>query len=181
MTTVYFALAAGAAALGFALVLTLNILRQDKGDQTVQFIGRAIQEGAMAFLAREYRMLAIFVLLVFAILAIFIDYDVLGRIDDEPDFPSTAIAYLAGAGGSALAGFIGMSIAVRANTRTTVKAMEGTQRRPARRLQQRDRHGRLRRGDRTDRHHGQSTGSSRISTSSPASGSGPPRSRCSPG
>ncbi len=125
MTTVYLALAAGAAALGFALVLTLNILRQDKGDETVQFIGRAIQEGAMAFLAREYRMLAIFVLLVFAILAVFIDYDVLGRIDDEPDFPSTAIAYLAGAVGSALAGFIGMSIAVRANTRTTVKAMEG--------------------------------------------------------
>ena len=70
-------------------------------------------------------MLAIFVLLVFAILAVFIDYDALDRITDEPNFPSTAIAYLAGAVGSALAGFIGMSIAVRANTRTTVKAMEG--------------------------------------------------------
>ena len=125
MTTVYLAIAAGAAALGFALVLTLRILREEKGNETVQFIGRAIQEGAMAFLAREYRMLAIFVLLVFAILAVFIDYDVLGKIADEPDFPSTAIAYLAGAVGSALAGFIGMSIAVRANTRTTVKAMEG--------------------------------------------------------
>ncbi len=125
MTTVYLALAAGATALGFALVLTLRILREEKGNETVQFIGRAIQEGAMAFLTREYRMLAVFVLLVFAVLAVFIDYDVLGRIDDEPDFPSTAIAYLAGAVGSALAGFIGMSIAVRANTRTTVKAMEG--------------------------------------------------------
>ena len=125
MTTVYLALAAGAAALGFALFLTLRILREEKGNETVQFIGRAIQEGAMAFLAREYRMLAVFVLLVFAILAVFIDYDVLGRIEGEPAFPSTAIAYLAGAAGSALAGFIGMSIAVRANTRTTVKAMEG--------------------------------------------------------
>ncbi len=125
MTTVYLAIAAGAAALGFALVLTLRILREEQGNETVRFIGRAIQEGAMAFLTREYRMLAIFVLLVFAILAVFIDYDVLDRITDEPNFPSTAIAYLAGAVGSALAGFIGMSIAVRANTRTTVKAMEG--------------------------------------------------------
>ena len=125
MTTVYLAIAAGAAALGFALVLTLRILREEQGNETVRFIGRAIQEGAMAFLTREYRMLAIFVLLVFAILVVFIDYDVLGRITDEPNFPSTAIAYLAGAVGSALAGFIGMSIAVRANTRTTVKAMEG--------------------------------------------------------
>ena len=125
VTTVYLAIAAGAAALGFALVLTLRILREEQGNETVRFIGRAIQEGAMAFLTREYRMLAIFVLLVFAILVVFIDYDVLGRITDEPNFPSTAIAYLAGAVGSALAGFIGMSIAVRANTRTTVKAMEG--------------------------------------------------------
>ena len=125
MTTVYLAIAAGAAALGFALVLTLRILREEQGNETVRFIGRAIQEGAMAFLTREYRMLAIFVLLVFAVLAVFIDYDVLDRITDEPNFPSTAIAYLAGAVGSALAGFIGMSIAVRANTRTTVKAMEG--------------------------------------------------------
>ena len=125
MTTVYLAIAAGAAALGFALVLTLRILREEEGNETVRFIGRAIQEGAMAFLTREYRMLAIFVLLVFVVLAVFIDYDALGRITDEPDFPSTAIAYLAGAVGSALAGFIGMSIAVRANTRTTVKAMEG--------------------------------------------------------
>ena len=125
MTTVYLAIAAGAAALGFALVLTLRILREEQGNETVRFIGGAIQEGAMAFLTREYRMLAIFVLLVFAILAVFIDYDALDRITDEPNFPSTAIAYLAGAVGSALAGFIGMSIAVRANTRTTVKAMEG--------------------------------------------------------
>ena len=125
MTTVYLAIAAGAAALGFALILTLRILREEQGNETVRFIGRAIQEGAMAFLTREYRMLAIFVVLVFAVLAVFIDYDVLDRIADEPDFPSTAIAYLAGAVGSALAGYIGMSIAVRANTRTTVKAMEG--------------------------------------------------------
>ena len=128
MTIIYLAIAAGAAALGFALVQTLNVLRQDKGDEKIQSIGRAIQEGAMAFLSLEYRLLAIFVVLMAAILAIFIDYDVLDRVDrvgSDRDLPSTAIAYLAGALGSALAGFIGMSIAVRANTRTTVKAMTG--------------------------------------------------------
>ena len=125
MTIIYLAFAAGAAALGFALVQTLNVLRQDKGDEKIQSIGRAIQEGAMAFLSLEYRLLAIFVVLMAAILAIFIDYDVLDRVGSDRDLPSTAIAYLAGALGSALAGFIGMSIAVRANTRTTVKAMTG--------------------------------------------------------
>ena len=61
------------------------------------------------------------------IIGVFIDMDVLDRINgkDDSSVPGTAIAYLIGAIGSGLAGFIGMSIAVRANTRTTVQAMEG--------------------------------------------------------
>ena len=60
------------------------------------------------------------------ILAVFIDFDVTGRVGNTTEaIPGTAIAYLVGAIGSGLAGFIGMSIAVRANTRTTVQAMEG--------------------------------------------------------
>ena len=133
LTIIYIAIAAGIVGLGFAFLLTLNILRQDRGDETVQFIGRAIQEGAMAFLSREYRFLAIFVVVMFVILAAFIDYDVTGRVVENTDsrvsgdrtIPSTAIAYLAGAIGSALAGFIGMSIAIRANSRTVVKAQQG--------------------------------------------------------
>ena len=127
MTILYLAIAAGITGLGFAFVLTLYILRQDKGDETVQFIGRAIQEGANAFLRREYIFLAGFVIVVVIILALFIDYDVLDRVgrSEERSFPSTAVAYLVGAVGSALAGFIGMSIAVRANTRTAVKAQIG--------------------------------------------------------
>ena len=127
MIILYLAIAAGVVALIFALLLTLNILRQDEGDETVRFIGKAIQDGARAFLAREYTVLAVFVVIVFVILAVFIDYDVLGKEDGGgvSGLPSTAIAYLAGAIGSALAGYIGMSIAVRANTRTTVKAMIG--------------------------------------------------------
>ena len=121
------AFAAAAIGLVFALLLALNILRQDKGNETVQFIGRAIQEGAMAFLSREYRLLAIFVVIVFVVLAALIDYDLLGRIEDHDGrtIPATAIAYLVGAIGSGLAGFIGMSIAIRANSRTVVKAQQG--------------------------------------------------------
>ena len=121
----YLAIAAGVVALVFALALTINILRQDQGSEEIRFIGRAIQDGAMAFLSLEYRLLSLFVLLMFIVLAVFIDYDVTDKVGSDRSLPSTAIAYLAGAVGSGLAGFIGMSIAVRANTRTTVKAMQG--------------------------------------------------------
>ncbi len=132
MEIFYIAIAAGVVGLVFAFLLTLNILRQDKGSEEIQFIGKAIQEGAMAFLSREYRLLALFVGAMAIILALFIDYDVTGkvventnRVDGDRTLPSTAIAYLAGALGSALAGFIGMSIAIRANSRTVVKAQQG--------------------------------------------------------
>lgn len=125
MEIIVLAIIAGAVALGFGGILTLNLLRQDEGDETVRFIGRAIREGAMAFLSREYTFLSLFVVAMFVILLLFIDYDVIGKLDWERSVPSTAISYLAGAIGSAMAGFIGMSIAVRANTRTTVKAQQG--------------------------------------------------------
>ena len=125
MTILYLAIAAGLVALAFALVLTMRVLREDAGDEKIQAIGRAIQEGAMAFLSREYRLIAIFVVGMFIVLAVFIDYDVLKKTGTDRNIPSTAIAYIAGAFASALAGFVGMSIAVRANTRTTVKAMQG--------------------------------------------------------
>ena len=125
MGVIYFAFAAGAVALVFAAVLAMNVVRQDQGNDVIRFIGRAIQDGAMAFLAREYRLLAIFVAVMAVILALFIDFDITDRVGNDRSLPSTAIAYVAGAVGSALAGFIGMSIAIRANTRTTVKAMQG--------------------------------------------------------
>ena len=127
MITFYIAFAASAVGMVFALFLTLKIIRQDNGNETIQFIGKAIEEGAMAFLSREYRLLSIFVVAMFIVLAALIDYDVLNRIEthDDRSIPSTAIAYLFGAIGSGLAGFIGMSIAIRANSRTVVKAQEG--------------------------------------------------------
>ncbi|MEC9365431.1 MAG: sodium-translocating pyrophosphatase [Chloroflexota bacterium] len=120
------ALVASIVSLAFAAYLTSNVLGKDGGNDQIRFIGKAIQEGAMAFLSREYRLLAIFVVVMVVILAAFIDFDVTGRVgSDSTSLPGTAIAYLVGAIGSGLAGFIGMSIAVRANTRTTVQAIQG--------------------------------------------------------
>ena len=125
MEIILIAVAAGIVALAFALYLAWNVMQQDQGSEEIRFIGRAIQEGAMAFLTREYTLLAVFVVVVAIILAVFIDFDITGRIGENNGFPSTAIAYLIGAIGSGLAGFIGMNIAVRANTRTAVKAQQG--------------------------------------------------------
>ena len=114
-------------ALIFAAFLASAVLKKDAGNEQIRFIGQAIQEGATAFLSREYRLLAIFVVVMTVILAVFIDFDILGKVgsSSRSSVPGTAIAYLVGAVGSGLAGFIGMSIAVRANTRTTVQAMQG--------------------------------------------------------
>ena len=126
MTVIYLAIGAGAFALVYGVLLTMRIVRSDAGSEQVQAIGRAIQEGAMAFLSREYRLLAGFVVVMFIVLAVFIDFDVLDKVPgDRESVPKTAISYIVGAIGSALAGFIGMSIAVRANTRTTVQAQHG--------------------------------------------------------
>ena len=125
MEIILIAVVASIVALAFALILALNVTRQDGGSEEIQFIGRAIQQGAMAFLTREYTLLAAFVVVVAIILAVFIDFDVTGKVGASNGFPSTALSYLIGAIGSGLAGFIGMSIAVRANTRTAVKAMQG--------------------------------------------------------
>ena len=92
--------AAGATALVFAVALVIYILRQDEGNELMQEIGKAIQEGSMAFLKREYAVLGAFALIIFAVLWIFIDADVLDRIPgDARSLPATAISYLAGAVG----------------------------------------------------------------------------------
>ena len=107
----------------FALYLSYKIVSQDEGNKDIIFIGNAIKEGAMAFLSKEYRVLSIVVIIVAVIIAILLDFDVLNNSNYQ--LPNIAISYIAGAVGSAIAGFVGMSIAVRANYRTTVQAMKG--------------------------------------------------------
>ncbi|MGR6836072.1 sodium-translocating pyrophosphatase [Syntrophomonas erecta] len=100
-----FAPLGGALALLFALFLSSRVSKADPGNEKMQEISGHIHEGAMAFLSRQYTALAIFVVIVFIILIVFIDWQ-------------TALCFLAGASCSALAGFIGMSVATKANVRT---------------------------------------------------------------
>jgi K(+)-stimulated pyrophosphate-energized sodium pump len=112
----------------FACYLSYKIIKQDEGNKDVQFIGNAIKEGAMAFISKEYRVLSVVVLLVSTIIALVLDLDLLNKIDSSTESSAVtpiAISYVIGAVGSAIAGFVGMSIAVRANYRTTVQAMKG--------------------------------------------------------
>ncbi len=129
MNNLLVALGAGVIALLFAAWTARRVLAEDEGTETMKEIARAIQEGAAAFLRREYTFLAIFVAIVAVALAVFVDYDVLDRFGQQrgelTDLPRTAAAYVLGAVSSALAGYIGMYIAVRANVRTAAKAREG--------------------------------------------------------
>ena len=133
MEILVLAIAASLLAVLFAVVTTRQILAEDEGTEEMRAIAIQIQQGAAAFLRREYSFIAIFVVIATVVIAAFVDYDVtdkfadIGRGEDGrgTDFPRTAFSYLVGALASALAGFVGMTVAVRANVRTTAKAREG--------------------------------------------------------
>ena len=115
------AIVAGVIALAFAGYLAQRVLSADEGTDLMKEIGAAIQEGANAFLKREYTVLAGFVLIVFIVLL------VLGIVRDEQD-EMTAVSYLAGAIASGVTGFIGMRIAVKSNMRTAAAARDSLNR-----------------------------------------------------
>jgi len=108
----------GLLALGYAFTRAQWIGRQDPGTPQMQEIAQAISEGARAFLRREYRVLVVFVIAVAALL-VFMNMGV------EESSPLTAVSFITGAFCSALAGFIGMSVATKANVRTTHAARTG--------------------------------------------------------
>lgn len=107
-----YAILAGVLALIFAGVFAYNVSRESEGNKKMKEIATAIHEGALAFLYREYKIFAVFVTVLFVIIGIFLSW-------------VTAISFLVGAILSALAGFIGMHIATRANVRTTHAAIKG--------------------------------------------------------
>jgi K(+)-stimulated pyrophosphate-energized sodium pump len=102
---------AGIVALAFAFYRTSWINRQDPGNETMVEIAGHISEGAIAFLRREYIVLGSFVTVVAVLLAI-------GYWGSEASSALIAVSFVAGAFCSALAGFIGMKVATRANVRT---------------------------------------------------------------
>ena len=105
------------AALLFALLLALSVLRKNPGTQVMQDLSRAILEGAIAYLKQQYKVVGLFFILLFVVLAI-ISFGL------KLLSPFVPFAFITGGFFSALAGFIGMSIATRANARTAQGASE---------------------------------------------------------
>ena len=120
MVPIILAIVAGGVALLFAAFTAIRVLKADQGNEQVRAIGDAIREGSNAFLRREYMALVPFVVVVAIVLGVLIDWLTLGEV-----IPKTAISYLAGTIGSAVAGLVGMSVAVRANVRTATAAIQG--------------------------------------------------------
>ena len=118
MNLVYAVPVAGLIALAFAYTKAKWVQKQDAGTDEMKEIARRIQEGAMAFLSAEYRVLAVFVLVVAVLLAAL-------NSGGEEQSPIIAVAFVVGAVFSGLAGYFGMKIATDANVRTTAAATKG--------------------------------------------------------
>ncbi|WP_291490237.1 sodium-translocating pyrophosphatase [Desulfurella sp.] len=102
----------------YAVISAYLVMSKEEGTQRMKDIARAIQEGAYAFLAREYKYIAIVAIVIFAILW------ALGSVSSHFGL-LTAMGYLLGAFLSGLAGFIGMVVSVKSNVRTANIAKEG--------------------------------------------------------
>jgi len=111
----------GIVALIFAFVKAKWVSRLDPGTDRMVEISGYVRDGAMAFLKREYRVLAIFVLVVAVLLAI-------ANWNSPDSSPIIAISFILGAFCSALAGFFGMRVATNANVRTTNAARQSLNR-----------------------------------------------------
>jgi len=111
MDNLYYVLGAGVLAMVYAFWKTSWINDQDEGTDRMKQIGASIADGAMAFLKAEYRVLAIFVVIVACLLAF--------AANNQGDSWLVSISFLSGAITSGLAGFLGMRVATKANNRTT--------------------------------------------------------------
>lgn len=108
----WFGVAGGLAAVAFAVVLIFLVLRKPTGNERMREIASAIQEGAAAYLNRQYTVIAVIGVVIAIVIGVFLGWQ-------------TATLYVVGAVLSAAAGYVGMNIAVRANIRTAEAARSG--------------------------------------------------------
>jgi K(+)-stimulated pyrophosphate-energized sodium pump len=117
-TTLYVILGISLVALVYAYMLVRGVLAKDEGTEKMKEISLAIREGANAYLTRQFRTLAVFVVILgVGLLAL-----------EAPDWGiriSRSVAFLLGASFSAATGFVGMGLAVRANVRVASAARRG--------------------------------------------------------
>ena len=115
---IVFAIASSVVGIAYGLYLTVWVFRLDPGNKEMQGIAQAIQEGAAAYLNRQYRTVGAVAVGLFVILWL------AGAWSDKFGL-LTAVGFLVGAAASATAGYVGMFIAVRANVRTAQAAHNG--------------------------------------------------------
>jgi len=110
----WFAIISSVVAIVYGLFLAKSILKKSAGNARMQEIAKAIQDGASAYLNKQYKTIAVIALILFFIIGF------------VPKLGWTmALGFLIGAVFSALAGYIGMNVSVRANVRTTEAARQG--------------------------------------------------------
>ncbi len=113
---------AGLVSLAFAAFFAMYTLKQDSGSEEMNAISGAIQEGASAYLNREYKTIAVVAVIIAVILVVALANGFEGGYFDSG---RVALGFLVGAAGSAAAGYIGMSVSTRSNTRVAQAASLG--------------------------------------------------------
>ncbi len=112
MSPINFALGSSVVAIVFAFILIWKISKAAPGDSKMQEIAQAIQIGAKAYLNRQYKTVAVVAIVVAALIGFFLNV-------------TTMVGFIIGAFASALAGYIGMNMSVRANVKTAEAAKSG--------------------------------------------------------